>query len=300
MITDQFRRFTKENHKRRNLNLKNSTFNILMDIQAGDICWKAETLGENPGTGPKLLVALHGYGQDSSVFRHLAGLLGSRYTFLAIDLAFHGKNKDLPKGFEFDELYARKWVEAILAKTGKSELCIAGYSIGARIALSVASWCPEQVNELLLLAPDGLPVSSSYKLLTSTLAGNNRFRASVTNPGLAFSLIRIGQALKIIPPKAADFFRNEIATRGKRQQLYDCWMAYRNAIPDGSVLRKRSLSGKLIVTCVLGHFDSVIPFKKTRRRLLKILPDARIIELKMGHNLVSEKSVKKLSEFLKA
>lgn len=267
-----------------------------MEILAGDILWKAETFG----TGPQLLVALHGYGQDSSVFKHLCGLLGTRYTFLAIDLAFHGKNKDLPKGFEFDELYSRKWVEAILAKTGKSQLGITGYSIGARVALSVASWCPEQVNELLLLAPDGLPVSSSYKLLTSTWAGNNRFKAAVKSPGLAFNLISIGQALKIIPHKAADFFRTEIATIEKRQQLFDCWMAYRDAIPDGSVLRKRSLTGKLAVTCVLGRFDSVIPFKKTTKHLLRILPDSRVIELKMGHNLVSEKSAKKLSEFLKA
>jgi hypothetical protein len=85
-----------------------------------------------------------------------------------------------------------------------------------------------------------------------------------------------------------------------RKQLYDTWISYREALPDYTVLSHLNDKGKLAITCILGKDDAIIRFPKTRKFLRRNLPDAQIIELEIGHNILSDKGVKKLFEYWKA
>lgn len=267
-----------------------------MEFQAGDIQWKATRFG----TGKTWLIALHGYGQQASLFHHLAEICKDKYSILAIDLAYHGNNDSFQKGFLFDKNYAQVWLDSILEKTGQKQIGLVGYSIGGRISLSLTSWFPELISELILLAPDGVPVSTLYRLLTNNAIGNALFRTFIHSPGFAFGFIKLGVWLKIIPTKVSDFYRNEISTLQKRQQLYDAWMAYRLAIPQYDIIKKYLKKGKISVVCILGRNDKVIPYTKTRKAALKFLPGIQIIELEAGHNLLSDKATKLLAPYWRA
>lgn len=266
-----------------------------MEILVGSQLWQVSSFGQ----GEKPLIALHGYGQDSSWFRHHQEIFGNSYTVYSIDLAYHGSQSSLPKGLVFDELYARKWMEAILEKTGQSKIGIIGYSIGARIALSLASQFPDTISELLLLAPDGMPVTRTYKWLTSSYLGPIIFKAFIYSPGFAFLLINIGIKLGLLSKKVADFYKNEIGSISKRQKLYDTWMFYRKAIPNYSRLQKMIKKNQLPITCILGKDDRVIPLKRTKEFASKELAGLEIIELELGHNLLSDKGARLLTEFWK-
>ena len=45
------------------------------------------------GTGNKLLICFHGYGEDGDSFEPLEKKLGNEYTLAAIDFPFHGETK---------------------------------------------------------------------------------------------------------------------------------------------------------------------------------------------------------------
>jgi pimeloyl-ACP methyl ester carboxylesterase len=264
-----------------------------MELKVQNHRWLVNKLGR----GDDFLVAFHGYGQDSSWFENIEELLGDKYTILAIDLAYHGTQADLPKSIVFDKGYALEWLTEIKALNNNSKLGFIGYSIGARVALSIASWFPETISEIYLFAPDGMPVSRTYKLLTGTWLGAKLFRGFIKKPGFAFGLIGLGKTTKILPKKVAEFFRNEISTSNKRQQLFDTWMTYRKALPNYSILAKRIKDKHLPITCILGKQDRVIPLKTTRSFAMKSLPGIELIELELGHNLLSDKGMRLLNEY---
>jgi pimeloyl-ACP methyl ester carboxylesterase len=45
------------------------------------------------GTGQKLILCLHGYGESLESFQFLEKYIGKEYTLIAIDLPFHGKTQ---------------------------------------------------------------------------------------------------------------------------------------------------------------------------------------------------------------
>ena len=51
---------------------------------------------------------------------------------------------------------------------------------------------------------------------------------------------------------------------------------------------------------VLGIDDSVIPFSRTRRFIRKHLSAAQVYELETGHNMLSDKAIRKFAEYWEA
>ena len=264
-----------------------------MEFQAGDIHWNVTQFGQ----GPQYLIAFHGYGQDAQVFNHFSEISSDTYTILSIDLAFHGKHEKFPKGFLFNREYADIWLSALLDAIGQKTIGLIGYSIGGRIAMSMLEWFPDRISELILFAPDGLPVPKTYLFLTRTRLGQWIFREFISSPRIAFSLIMIGEKLKLISMKVADFYRTEILDAKKRQQLFDTWMAYRKATPSDIRLNKQLKANSKHVMCILGRRDAVIKHAITRKHARKRFPDLQLIELDLGHNLLSNKSIKHLSSY---
>jgi len=262
-----------------------------MKIKVGKNEWNITVLGN----GENLLVAFHGYGQNHAVFEHLSELMHQTHSIWCIDLAYHGANQTISSDFLFDDEYAKELIHQVLLISGKSQIGLMGYSIGGRIAISAVQVFPNCVTELFLLAPDGLPVSKAYNFLTHTVIGNFLFKSFVNHAGFAVFLIKIGKAAKIFSSKLADYYLFEIATHDKRKQLHDTWMAYKKAIPNKQQLLNWNKKGD--VTCVLGKHDGIIPVQKTQKYLKKFLPNSRVIILEAGHNLLSEKAVKRLSDY---
>lgn len=265
-----------------------------MEIKVDDYQWVFNCFG----SGKKVLLAFHGYGQDNHWFRHHEDLFGKEFKIYAVDLAFHGLHEQFSKGLLFDSSYSEKWLSEILKALNLEKIGLMGYSIGARKALSMAAWNPDLISELWLLAPDGLPVSGMYKLLTNTKAGHLLFKSFISSPGFSLGLIKLLEKLHIIHNKVANFYRTEIGSRPKRQKLFDTWMAYRKAQPEFRVLQERMNNDRLSITCILGKEDRVIPCARTKKFVLRTLIGTNIIELDLGHNLLSDKGARLLEHQL--
>jgi pimeloyl-ACP methyl ester carboxylesterase len=249
------------------------------------------------GSGKRTMILLHGYGQNIDVFHYLEELIGTQFRLIKIDLAYHGNNHTMSEAFIFSREYCNIWLEELRKELGISDFSLTGFSIGARIAMGIASWFPEHISELWLIAPDGLPVSRAYIFLTQTSLGVTLFKSFVKNPWVALWLIYMGEKLKVLSARAAKFYLYEIGSIEKRQQLFNTWMAYRDSNPDYSILSKHNENKSFSLSCYLGKDDSIIPFKRTQKFILKHLKGAQIIPLNSGHNILSEKGIKRLKEY---
>lgn len=249
------------------------------------------------GTGEHVLIAFHGYGQDASAFRHLGELLSNEYTIYAVELPFHDKGIQISENEAlFDEYAARAMLDYLLSITQTKNVGLIGYSIGARIALALTSWFPDKIDELWLFAPDGLPVSNAYRLITGTWMGRKLFRSFVDSAEIYKGIIRLGCTIGLLSRKQSDFFLNEIKTSTQRLQLYKTWIYFRKSIPERNVLLRRSERGFLSTTCILGEFDAIISTPKVKKYLPLYLPDHQLIVIENGHNLLSQKAIEKLRE----
>ena len=106
------------------------------------------------GTGPNVLVFMHGILLDSQMNRRLASDLaaaGNRVVLL--DLPGHGRS-DKPRHASAHRIdsYAR-YVVALLDELEVDEAVIGGVSLGANVSLQVAAQSPERVRGLLVEMP---------------------------------------------------------------------------------------------------------------------------------------------------
>jgi 2-succinyl-6-hydroxy-2,4-cyclohexadiene-1-carboxylate synthase len=98
------------------------------------------------GEGAPLLL-IHGFTGNRDAWSHLRPVLGARFRVLVPDLPGHGESPLLPDT-TFDR--ALEQVLALLDATGLDRVDIAGYSLGARVALGLALRAPDRVSRLIL------------------------------------------------------------------------------------------------------------------------------------------------------
>lgn len=97
--------------------------------------------GEREGTGPRV-VLLHGFGQTARCWGPLAPALARGHEVLRLDAPGHGASGEVAA----DLPTTGRW----MAATGGPAVYL-GYSMGARMALHVATEAPEVVRGLVLL-----------------------------------------------------------------------------------------------------------------------------------------------------
>ena len=101
------------------------------------------------GQGPAL-VALHGFTGSTTTWHPLAQAIGSEYAVIAIDILGHGASA---KPTEPSRYAMERTIEDLLGVLDALSITTAhwlGYSMGGRIALSLALAAPERCNSLVL------------------------------------------------------------------------------------------------------------------------------------------------------
>jgi pimeloyl-ACP methyl ester carboxylesterase len=109
---------------------------------------------EDYGTGPNVLVFMHGILLDSQMNRRLAtNLVAAGNRVVLLDLPGHGQS-DKPRHASAHRIdsYAH-YVVALLDELGIEEAVVGGVSLGANVSLQVAAQAPERVRGLLIEMP---------------------------------------------------------------------------------------------------------------------------------------------------
>ena len=256
------------------------------------------------GAGPKQVICFHGYGEEATLYSFLEKYADNQFTFYAIDLPFHGQTK-WNDGLDFSHFDLQQIVKVILAETNvqqttnNEKLILMGFSLGGRIALSLYQSQPEDVEKIILLAPDGLIVNFWYWLATQTWAGNRLFAFSMKYPGWFFAFLKMVNKLGLVNASVFKFVNYYIGNKEARQLLYQRWTGLRKLKPDLRRIKKLIRQHKTQTRLVYGKYDRIILPVRGEQFQKGIEEFCTLTVISSGHQVVHENHVEEILPALK-
>jgi len=256
------------------------------------------------GSGKQAVICFHGYGEDGNSYAFLEKYAGAEFTFIAIDLPFHGKT-EWKEGLNFSPNDLFEIIKNVQSKeihrlaTSNSRLALMGFSLGGRIALSYYERIPSSIDKIVLLAPDGLKVNFWYWLSTQTWLGNKFFSFTMKRPGWFFGLLRILNKLKLVNASIFKFVNYYIGDREVRQKLYQRWTGLRKLKPHISDIKKLIQKNKTKLRLLYGRHDRIIRSSVADRFRKGIEEETEISIIECGHQVLHEKHVQDILKALR-
>ena len=207
------------------------------------------------GTGSEILLAFHGFGQDGTIFKEWADITADRFTIYAFDLFYHGQSirpyENLPKAEWKD------WVVQFLKQEGIDRFSILGYSLGGRFAISTALLFSTKVNELFLVAPDGIFLTPWFKLAT-TPGLRSVFKYFMMHPDRLERTLAFNDRSRVINKYVADFARKEMGDLDNRKRVYRSWNFFKTLGYAKKTLITHFSAATYKKTLIVGDKDHII------------------------------------------
>ena len=240
------------------------------------------------GHGPKVMLAFHGYGQTSAYYQTMERALGSDYTIYAFDLFFHGHSNLHKTNLPLTKPFLRDFITHFLEKYGIESFSLMGFSMGGKFALTLVETMPQRIDELFLIAPDGIKTSFWYNIATYPGWLQQLFKHTVLKPALFFKLLRTLDKYNMVHRSLVRFAQYQMDSTSKRLRVYRSWIGFRDLSFDIRQIVNLLNKHKVSVTMFLGEFDEIIPQKRVGI-FIKALDKGELIILKAGHsNLLSD------------
>ncbi len=115
------------------------------------------------GKGVKTLVLLHGFLENSSMWKSVVDEFSNEFKVICIDLLGHGKSECLGYVHTMEEI--AESVKAVLTKEQVSKAIFVGHSMGGYVTLALAEKYPEVIEKLCLLNSTAQPDSEERKTI---------------------------------------------------------------------------------------------------------------------------------------
>jgi pimeloyl-ACP methyl ester carboxylesterase len=246
------------------------------------------------GAGPRILLCLHGYGEEGTAFDFLEKYIGHQYTVYAIDLPYHGKTEWTGQAV-FTNADLVQIIEGIIHQNNpntqalNATISILGFSLGGRMALGFYQSDPKRVERLVLLAPDGLKVNFWYWLSTQTWIGNKFFAFTMKHPGWFFWFLKLLNRMKLINPSIFKFVHYYIGNPEVRRLLYTRWTTLRKIKPDLARIKEAIQQHATPVRLLYGKHDRII-ISSVGQKFRKGIEEHCILAIiPSGHQVLHEK-----------
>ncbi|MCY7351225.1 MAG: alpha/beta hydrolase [Cytophagaceae bacterium] len=238
------------------------------------------------GRGPRVLLAFHGMGQSGISFFSLGNELGDTFTTYAFDLFYHGESSGL-----VEPLSKPLWAEIVrrfLAEKGIDRFSIVGFSLGGRLALATLEGLYERIDELLLIAPDGLAESPIYTAATRLPGTRRLFRKVIYEPEQFSRLVTAARRWGMVPESVVKLAKYQLSSPQRQQRVYESWMAFRNLRFSVRRLARIVAQHGIHVTVFAGQHDKVIPLRRILP-FVRQVKNCQFIQLDHGHTFLLEK-----------
>jgi pimeloyl-ACP methyl ester carboxylesterase len=250
------------------------------------------------GTGKQPLLAFHGYGMTGKQFHVLEKSLLSRYHVYGFDHFFHGESrldgwtdKQIRAGMTKQMMYnyLQEWFKIY----GEQRISVLGYSLGASLALTLVEEYAHLIDDIILMAPDGLTKRTGFHIITHNVFGKSIFRVATKSSWLAPFLLKVVKAVGVIDESLYQIAYNEIDTPKKRLDTYYTLNLIKLLNPDIPKIAALVNKYKIKCTLIFGTDDHLFP-KSVAKDFLETAENVEIHDVKMGHWLVT----KALDEYL--
>lgn len=237
------------------------------------------------GHGSRALLAFHGYGQSSAYYEPMAQALGEDYTIYAIDLFFHGRSHLHKLHMPLQKGLLQEMVERLLQKHQVQHFALMGFSMGGKFALTLVECMPERIQELFLIAPDGIRTSFWYNIATYPGWLQQLFKRTVVKPELFFGLLRTLDKYKLVHRSVLRFAQYQMDSTAKRLRVYRSWVGFRELNFDIRHIVRQLNKHQVEVTMFLGEYDQIIAPRRVAV-FVEALDKGDVVVLKAGHSFL--------------
>ncbi|MCY7356071.1 MAG: alpha/beta hydrolase [Rudanella sp.] len=234
------------------------------------------------------MLCFHGIGQNGLAYEPFGAALASTFTVYSFDLFYHGQSSGLHGNtYQPNEaLTPDHWaaiLTAFLDEKNIDRFSVTGFSMGGVFAFATAQRFAARLDQLWLLAPDGITTNAWYSFATGSGFGRGVFRFFLNHlsllRGVSNTLVRLG----LIDRSLVRFAQSTLATPEQRERVYRSWIAFRPLRPHLDSLLETLNEHPIRVRVFLGQFDRVLP-REAVEPLLQRLPTCELVMLKVGHN----------------
>lgn len=239
------------------------------------------------GSGKRVLWVFHGFGQTLRNMDVLVQQLSEQFTVYSFDLFFHGQSVWGHKEKTLSKLHWKALVEAFLIQEKIDKFSVLGFSMGGKFAFATLESFPARIEELLLIAPDGVKTNFWYSLATYPSWAKKAFRSVVIQPRRFQQLALWMRRLRVVDKGVVRFAQSQMNTREKRHRVYFSWMVFKELAFDMSYIAELIKQYRMGVSMFIGKYDKIITEPNIRPFLEKI-PDHTFIVLESGHNRLVE------------
>jgi pimeloyl-ACP methyl ester carboxylesterase len=249
------------------------------------------------GSGKEILLAFHGFGQDKTIFEPVAEALQNDYTVYSFDLFFHGESHwDNPR----QVLTKTGWQEMMLDFLTEKNIIrfsLMGFSMGGRFVLATLEAFAHRIDELTLIAPDGVKTSFWYSLATYPGWTQKLFRQMVFQPEQFHALAAGLHRLRLVDKGLLRFAESQLQTPAQQQRVYDSWLVFRELRFSNKKTAGILLEKKIHFRLFVGRYDRIITVANMRS-LLRFLPQNCLTVLESGHSQLVANVANRMAEEL--
>jgi pimeloyl-ACP methyl ester carboxylesterase len=160
---------------------------------------------------------------------------------------------------------------------------LVGFSMGGRIALVTTSVFAEKIDNLYLIAPDGIEINAWYRVATkfSPLQGIFKYFTH-SETSIYRKLVKEIGKYGLVHRTVLKLAETEMSTPEKRKKVYKTWMLYRFLEVETKKLAKVINENHINTLIYIGKYDRLIN-EKTVNALARHLEKVKVEVLESGH-----------------
>jgi pimeloyl-ACP methyl ester carboxylesterase len=251
------------------------------------------------GSGSRTILCFHGHGKDATDYLFLAD---DQKRIISVDLFLHGHSTfDKHKRLYQNPLKAadlHMLIQAILRQEQVNKIDLLAYSQGGRFALALIPKIINQIENIYLVAIDGLNDKNIYSWTQRRKIGRKIFKYFSKKPKPLEKIASLLVRLKIIHPKLHDLLLHYTADQKSFERSYEAWAAFRELRPNELELQRslKQFSGHFIL--MMGQYDQIITVKSAKAFLKRIQQPEALKIVNNGHDFFKPESKGYLKELL--
>ena len=162
--------------------------------------------------------------------------------------------------------------------------------MGGRFALATVEAFAERIEELILLAPDGITEDPKYILATRYGFTRKIFKSIIQNNERYHSFAKLLARTGIVHKKVVKFAKMMVDSPQKQEQLYRAWVGFHELRFDIKKLTQLINNQEITIKLFMGKYDKLLPLNRVFP-LTKRLKNVELIELEATHGRLIEKAI---------
>lgn len=248
------------------------------------------------GSGPKLMLAFHGFADNGDLFAQVSELFAKDYTVLCLDLPFHGKT--LWEGDIYTPEDIFEIVQMLMQQFGTERCSMMCHSMGGRIIWGILPLMVKQIEQLYFFAPAGFQYTFTASRFFCPMWFRRRARNKYEEQEGILRFFEITHRLKLMNRSTYLVFKQQLDLPRRRARLLQTWMAM-YYFPMGATKQHLQLLNDHEIPSFFfyGKKDRITPAKSAEKFVQK-LKNAELTIFKGNHFFVRDGLAENLRKWM--